>query len=228
MQRHERNSEHWQTIDITSILLDWCIRRDNAFSSLLFAPIFKTSHSHFYYLNWNSVSSIWYLIVFLFPLTLLSCLPSPPSPLKYSSHLFHSLEALKICRSSQVPLMCSTYSTYIFFFFYTIYHLFAHLLAYILIPAFWIYCSGKLLQRPTPSNLMLIHHLTPLTASLSVSHPSLANSRSWIIAVKKKFSMHTRWALQHLSLSAPLKVYLFSLILPCLTEEPGFIHIHTL
>lgn len=130
MQRHERNSEHWQTIDITSILLDWCIRRDNAFSSLLFAPIFKISHSHFYYLNWNSVSSIWYLIVFLFPLTLLSCLPSPPSPLKYSSHLFHSLEALKICRSSQVPLMCSTYSTYFFFFFtqfITYSHIYLHI-----------------------------------------------------------------------------------------------------
>lgn len=40
------------------------------------------------------------------------------------------------------------------------------------------HCSGKLLYLPTPPNLVLIHHLTLLPASLSVAHLSLANSSS--------------------------------------------------
>lgn len=81
-------------------------------------------------------------------------------------------------------------------------------LARIFVPAFWIHCLGKLRYLPTPSDLQLIHHLTLLTAS-SAAQPSLANSSSWIIAARKKISMHTRWVFS----ASPQKVYPFPLIL---------------
>lgn len=126
-------------------------------------------------------------------------------------------------------LLCTSISLFIYFLSFTHFilpHTLSHTYSHPCILK--IDCSGKLLYLPTPSNLMLIHHLTLLPSSLSVAHPFLANSSSWIIAVRKKFSMHTWWALWSISLSPPLKVYPFFLILPCLTEEPGFRHTRTL
>lgn len=77
---------------------------------------------------------------------------------------------------------------------------------------------------------MLIHHLTPLLASPAVAHPfsgkqQLLNNCS----EGEIFNAYVMGSVKHLSLSPspPLKVYPFSLILPCLTEEPSFRHTHT-
>lgn len=118
--------------------------------------------------------------------------------------------------SSPVHTHTSFFS--LFFFTHFIYTALTHTLAL----AFWIHYSGK---QPTPSNLVLIQHLTLLFASLLVAHPfsgkqQLLNNCS----EEEIFNAYVMGSLKHLC--PPLKVYPFFLILPCLTEEPSFRHSH--
>lgn len=93
-------------------------------------------------------------------------------------------------------------------------------------PTLWFPRRGKL---PAPSNLVLIHHLTPLRTSCCCSSPFfLANSRSWIIAVRRKFfNAYVMGSLKHLSVALPES--LSPLLNPTLdpTGEPSSRVMHT-
>ena len=151
-------------------------------------------------LNWDSISPLSFLLL------LSSLLLSPPQ------FTFVSLPTDTYYLPEQPGLSLVHISLYLF------YSLYPPTLSTSLHPTLWIHRCGKLLNLPTPSNLVLIHHLTLPSASPPVAHPSLANSRSWIIAVREKFSMHTWWALWSISLSLSPSESLSLLLNPTLSN----------
>lgn len=171
-------------------------------SLLFFFPVLSLLPSFDSFLNFFFVLSCTFTLSFLPSLHL-------SRPKYYTVHncfiTYWHLSSPRAARS----LFCTSLYLFLYFTHLSTYtYTLTKSLTQILIVAVWIHCSGKLLYLPTPSNLMLIHHLTPLSTSLPAAHPFPPNSSSWIIAARKKFSMHTWWALWSISLSESLSVLL--------------------